>query len=108
VLQWQQQQFAQTLPLSKDSANVGVLYTAPGYQNFSAFCAACNLGDERLAFSTVISDDEASNVSDNDKESVASDQPILDWPSRNGPQYSDFDLDGADHGKCRISNNSPK
>ena len=46
VLQWQQRKFTKTIPLQQDGANVCMMYYAPGYSHFSAFCAECEADDE--------------------------------------------------------------
>jgi len=111
-LWWQQRKFKRTLKLDPDDTNVGMMYTAPGFGKFNAFCSEIDETDDDdadisdlVAFdSTMVTDDEQSEdeldeedaspsdyVPDSqDEVSLNDDLPV----PRDGPLTTDFDLDG--------------
>ena len=101
MLQWEQRKFTKTIPLQKDGTNVALIYAAPGFSRFNAFCAECDPDDEAnnpLCFdAAVVSDDDESELDSEPEPTPAAEDASEEWP-RAALLQTDFNLDGPSTG----------
>jgi hypothetical protein len=63
-LQWNQRKYTLTIPLDVGQTNVGTIHTTPGFSNFEAFCAECEVDDdepEPVSFDTSLFTDSTNS-----------------------------------------------
>lgn len=90
TLHWGKGKFTKTTKLDKSGTNVATISTAPGYEEYKAFIAEADLGDELVCYDTnVISDDEQSHADTTVSDDQENDD-ISENEQRQGPLTTDF------------------
>ena len=89
VLHWNQRTAQRTIALNQGSSNVAALYTAPGYENFKAFCGECE-GDGARARCKLRAYNAANQVSDDEEETSDRELKIAAQREQTVPERADL------------------